>query len=47
MILLLCLTFAGASGIGILGLITSVMFMRARAAQRDFYDRYSPPRRRR
>uniref|UniRef100_A0A7C1FVN6 Fibronectin type-III domain-containing protein n=1 Tax=Caldilinea aerophila TaxID=133453 RepID=A0A7C1FVN6_9CHLR len=46
MILLLCLTFAGASGIGILGLITSVMFMRARAAQRDFYDRYSPPRRR-
>ena len=47
MILLLCLTFAGASGIGILGLITSVMFMRARAAQRDFYDRYSPLRRRR
>lgn len=46
MILLLCLTFTGASGIGILGLITSVMFMRARAAQRDFYDRYSPPRRR-
>jgi len=46
MILLLCLTFAGASGIGILGLITSVMFMRARAAQRDFYDRYGPPRRR-
>lgn len=46
MILLLCFTFAGASGIGLLGLITSVMFMRARAAQRDFYDRYSPPRRR-
>ncbi|MCS6828066.1 MAG: hypothetical protein NZ553_15740, partial [Caldilinea sp.] len=46
MILLLCLTFIGAGGIGILGLITSVMFMRARAAQRDFYDRYSPPRRR-
>lgn len=46
LILLLCLTFTGASGIGILGLITSVMFMRARAAQRDFYDRYSPPRRR-
>jgi len=48
MIMLLCLTFTGASGIGILGLITSVMFMRSRAAQRDFYDRYSlPPSRRR
>lgn len=48
MIMLLCLTFTGASGIGILGLITSVMFMRSRAAQREFYDRYSlPPARRR
>jgi len=48
MIMLLCLTFTGASGIGILGLITSVMFMRARSAQREFYDRYSlPPSRRR
>ncbi|HHY56755.1 MAG TPA: hypothetical protein GYA08_15115 [Chloroflexi bacterium] len=48
MIMLLCLTFTGASGIGILGLITSVMFMRSRAAQREFYDRYSlPPSRRR
>jgi len=47
MIMLLCLTFTGASGIGILGLITSVMFMRSRSAQRDFYDRYSPPARRR
>ncbi|MFZ1771092.1 MAG: hypothetical protein WAU00_17930, partial [Caldilinea sp.] len=49
MIMLLCLTFTGASGIGILGLITSVMFMRSRSSQRDFYDRYSlppPPRRR-
>ena len=48
MIMLLCLTFTGASGIGILGLITSVMFMRARSSQRDFYDRhYLPPMRRR
>lgn len=48
MVMLLCLTFTGASGIGILGLITSVMFMRSRSSQRDFYDRYSlpPPRRR-
>ncbi len=48
MIMLLCLTFTGASGIGILGLITSVMFMRSRSSQREFYDRYSlpPPRRR-
>ncbi|MBW7881598.1 MAG: hypothetical protein H3C34_02985 [Caldilineaceae bacterium] len=47
MIMLLCLTFTGASGIGILGLITSIMFMRARASQRDFYDRLSDPPRRR
>jgi hypothetical protein len=49
MIMLLCLTFTGASGIGILGLITSVMFMRSRSSQREFYDRYSlpPPSRRR
>ena len=47
MIMLLCLTFTGASGIGILGLITSVMFMRSRSSQRDFYDRYNPPARRR
>jgi hypothetical protein len=48
MIMLLCLTFTSASGIGILGLITSVMFMRSRTAQREFYDRYSlPPSRRR
>ena len=48
MIMLLCFTFTGASGIGILGLITSVMFMRSRSAQREFYDRYSlPPSRRR
>jgi hypothetical protein len=48
MIMLLCLTFTGASGIGILGLITSVIFMRARSSQRDFYDRhYLPPLRRR
>ena len=39
MVMLLCLTFTGASAIGILGLITSVMYMRARSSQRDFYDR--------
>jgi hypothetical protein len=45
MVMLLCLTFAGASGIGIIGLITSVMFMRARTSQRDFYERTSVRRR--
>ncbi len=45
MIMLLCLTFTGASGIGILGLITSVMFMRSRSSQRDFYERTSLRRR--
>jgi hypothetical protein len=45
MVMLLCLTFTGASGIGILGLITSVMFMRARSSQRDFYERTSIRRR--
>jgi hypothetical protein len=45
MIMLLCLTFAGATGIGIIGLITSVMFMRARSSQRDFYERTSVRRR--
>ncbi len=47
MIMLLCLTFTGASGIGILGLITSVMFMRSRSSQREFYDRHSLPSSRR
>ena len=46
MLMLLCLTVAGAGGIGLLGLITSVMFMRSRATQREFYDRSSLPRRR-
>jgi hypothetical protein len=45
MVMLLCLTFTGASGIGILGLITSVMFMRSRTSQRDFYERTSVRRR--
>jgi hypothetical protein len=45
MVMLLCLTFTGAGGIGILGLITSVMFMRARSSQRDFYERTSVRRR--
>jgi hypothetical protein len=45
MIMLLCLTFTGATGIGIIGLITSVMFMRARTSQRDFYERTSVRRR--
>jgi hypothetical protein len=45
MIMLLCLTFTGASAIGIIGLITSVMFMRSRSSQRDFYERTSIRRR--
>ena len=45
MVMLLCLTFTGATGIGIIGLITSVMFMRARSSQRDFYERTSIRRR--
>jgi hypothetical protein len=45
MAMLLCLTFTGASAIGILGLITSIMYMRSRTSQREFYDRYSDRRR--
>ena len=45
MVLLLCLTFFGASSIGVLGLITSVMFMRSRSGQREFYDQLSVKRR--
>jgi hypothetical protein len=45
LIMLLCLTFTGASGIGIVGLITSVMFMRSRSSQRDFYERTDVRRR--
>jgi hypothetical protein len=45
LIMLLCLTFTGASGIGIVGLITSVMFMRARSSQREFFERTSTRRR--
>jgi hypothetical protein len=45
MIMLLCLTFTGASGIGIVGLITSVMFMRARSSQREFFERTNVRRR--
>ena len=45
MVMLLCMTFTGASGLGILGLITSVMFMRSRSSQREFYDRHSNRRR--
>jgi hypothetical protein len=45
MVMLLCLTFTGAGGIGILGLITSVMYMRARSSQREFFDRASTRRR--
>jgi len=45
MLMLLCLTFTGAGGIGIAGLITSVMYMRARSSQRDFYERTSTRRR--
>ena len=35
----------GATGLGVLGLITSVMFMRSRSSQREFYDRHSNRRR--
>ncbi len=45
MVMLLCMTFTGATGLGILGLITSVMFMRSRSSQREFYDRHSNRRR--
>ena len=45
MVMLLCLTFTGATGIGVIGLVTSVMFIRSRSSQRDFYDRYSGRRR--
>jgi hypothetical protein len=45
MIMLLCLTFTGASGIGVVGLITSVMFMRSRSSQREFYERAGQRRR--
>lgn len=45
MVMLLCLTFTGASGIGIVGLITSVMFMRSRSSQREFYERTNTRRR--
>lgn len=45
MVMLLCMTFTGATGLGILGLITSVMFMRSRSSQREFYDRHSSRRR--
>lgn len=46
MLMLLCLTFSGAGGIGVVGLITSVMFMRSRSSQRDFYEQTSVRRRR-
>lgn len=46
MAMLLCLTFSGATTIGILGLLASVMYMRARSSQREFYDRYSDRHRR-
>lgn len=45
LVMLLCMTFTGATGLGILGLITSVMFMRSRSSQREFYDRHSNRRR--
>ena len=41
MVMLLCLTFTGASAIGILGLLTTAMYLRARSSQRDYFDRYS------
>ena len=45
MVMLLCLTFTGATGIGIIGLVTSVLFIRSRSSQRDFYDRHNGRRR--
>ena len=33
MMLLLCGVFSGASGLGILGLITTLLYMRSRAAE--------------
>ena len=45
MVMMLCMTFTGATGLGVLGLITSVMFMRSRSSQREFYDRHSSRRR--
>ena len=45
MVMMLCMTFTGATGLGVLGLITSVMFMRSRSSQREFYDRHSNRRR--
>ena len=45
MVMFLCLTFTGASAIGMLGLISSIMFMRSRAEQQTSIERY-PPRRR-
>ncbi|MBP8291668.1 MAG: hypothetical protein KAX65_02775 [Caldilineaceae bacterium] len=45
MVMLLCMTFTGATGLGVLGLITSIMFMRSRSSQREFYDRHSNRRR--
>jgi hypothetical protein len=46
MVMFLCLTFTGASAIGVLGLITSIMFMRGRSSQQTALERYTPPRRR-
>ena len=46
MVMFLCLTFTGASAIGILGLISSILFMRGRSEQQTSIARYTPPRRR-
>lgn len=37
-ILLLCFTFFGASGLGVLGLLTSILYMRSRRATTDRYS---------
>jgi hypothetical protein len=46
MVMFLCLTFTGASAIGVLGLITSILFMRGRTSQQTAIERYTPTRRR-
>ena len=46
MVMFLCLTFTGASAIGVLGLISGIMFMRGRSTQQTSIERYTTPRRR-
>jgi hypothetical protein len=49
-ILLLCFTFLGASGLGVVGLLTSVLYMRSRSQDQDLNGQpillNKPPKRR-